>query len=238
MIDVHSYIINPDDDAEFSRLMEDMTTNHIDYRVISVKRDDSNIANYKAVTKLCSRSPKLLGCAFINPRRDDALTTVRMCVKDPSIRMFEFDSYYNGYYPERQENLKELFQTIAETDKPIKVFVGLGAYSIPQQWELWAERYPSIPFIFLHMGCFDYGYTCIDVVQRNDNIYTESSNQYELQILRKAAKNLDVSKILFGTTYPHRLSSSGILVFDMTDWDDEQKEKIFNNGKKLLKIEC
>ena len=119
----------------------------------------------------------------------------------------------------------------------VKVFVGIGARSIPQQWEFWAKKYPKIKFIFLHMGCFDYGYTCIDVASRNKNIFIETSNQYELQILRKSINTLDSHKILFGSMYPYRLTSTGLKIFDMLNLKKQYLNLIFNhNARSILKI--
>ncbi|MDD7512646.1 MAG: amidohydrolase family protein, partial [Clostridiales bacterium] len=121
-----------------------------------------------------------------------------------------------------------------EAKKPIKVFTGIGQHGIPQQWEKYLVKYPSLKIIFLHMGCFDYGYTCIDVVKRNDNAYTEISNQYESQILRKCLREIPVSKILFGSSFPERLTSSSLIILDMLDIDEEYKRQIYNNNNRCF----
>ena len=85
------------------------------------------------------------------------------------------------------------------------------------------------------MGCFDYGYSCVDVVARHENAYTEISNQYELQILRKAIEHIDNEKILFGTTFPERLTSSSLRVLDTLNITEEEKNNIYyKNAKELL----
>ena len=87
------------------------------------------------------------------------------------------------------------------------------------------------------MGCFDYGYTCIDVANRNKNIFIETSNQYELQILRKAINTLNPHKILFGSMYPYRLSSTGLKIFDMLNLSKQNLDLIFSsNARSILKI--
>lgn len=85
------------------------------------------------------------------------------------------------------------------------------------------------------MGCFDYGYTCIDVVSRNTNAYIEISNQYENQIIKKALDKIEISKILFGTTYPERLTSSSLKLLDNFNVSSDTISDIyFNNNLSIF----
>ena len=76
-----------------------------------------------------------------------------------------------------------------------------------------------------------------DVASRNKNIFIETSNQYELQILRKSINTLDSHKILFGSMYPYRLTSTGLKIFDMLNLKKQYLNLIFNhNARSILKI--
>ena len=87
------------------------------------------------------------------------------------------------------------------------------------------------------MGCFDYGYSCVDIVNRNENAFIESSNQYELQIFKKALNKLDKSKIVFGTMYPERLTSNGKDIFDLFELSKEELDLIFSdNAKRIMNL--
>lgn len=236
-IDIHSYIKYTNGQYELSPLLDDLHKYNIDYRVIGSLNNLSNIENTKNIIDIVSKYNKLLGCAIINPKDPSCIDSVKLACSNDNIVMFEFNSFEHGYYPDLQDNLNEIFSIIETTNKPVKVFVGIGARSIPQQWEFWAKKYSKINFIFLHMGCFDYGYTCIDVANRNKNIFIETSNQYELQILRKAINTLNPHKILFGSMYPYRLSSTGLKIFDMLNLSKQNLDLIFSsNARSILKI--
>lgn len=235
MIDIHSYIKYEDGKYQVQEVLEDMKKNNIEKRVVSSINNLDNIENLKYLIKIVRENKGLLGCAYINPKDKTAIETVKLASKSDEIKMFEFNSFNDGYYPELMNNLEEIFNIIALSKKPVKVFVGIGARSIPQQWEIYAKKFPNIKFIFLHMGCFDYGYTCIDVIKRNKNIFTEISNQYELQILRKALKELEIDKLLFGTTFPYRLTESALHIFELFNLSEKILNKIYNeNVKKIL----
>lgn len=236
-IDIHSYIEYIDGKYELSPLLKDIQKYNIKYRVIGSLNNLSNIKNTRNIIDITKKNDNLLGCAIINPKDPSCIDSVKLAANDQNIVMFEFNSFEHGYYPDLQNNLNEIFSIIEKVQKPVKVFVGIGARSIPQQWEFWAKKFSKINFIFLHMGCFDYGYTCIDVANRNNNIFIETSNQYELQILRKAVHTLDPHKILFGSLYPYRLTSTGLKIFDMLKLNIQTLDLIFNsNARFLLKI--
>ncbi len=128
--------------------------------------------------------------------------------------MIEFNSIEHGYYPDSCPNIDQILDIVEETQTPVKVFTGIGSMSMPEQWAVHAKKDPNITFIFLHIGCFDYGYSCVDVANENDNILVDTSNQYEVQVLRKAFSVLPKGKLLFGSYYPTTLTKCSIDLFD------------------------
>ena len=104
--------------------------------------------------------------------------------------MLEFNSVEHGYYPDACSGIEDVLAVAEERRVPVKVFTGIGSRSMPQQWLGHVRRHPDLVFLFLHMGCFDYGYGCVDLGKEIPNIYLETSNQYEVQILKKAVTSL------------------------------------------------
>ncbi|MCD8171534.1 MAG: amidohydrolase, partial [Clostridiales bacterium] len=85
------------------------------------------------------------------------------------------------------------------------------------------------------MVCFHYGYGCVDLAGEYPNIYLETSNQYEGQILKKAVTTLPKEKLVFGSSYPERLTRCSLDVFDMFQLDDTYKSYLFEkNGARIL----
>lgn len=238
MLDIHSHIKYDGQSYDINSILNDMADHNITQRVISSVNGLTDMVNNQNINDIVAKYPdQLIGCAIINPKNINAVEATVASLNLEHIKMFEFNSFEHGYYPDTNDNMEIIIELIAEKGLPVKVFTGISSYAIPQQWEKYVEKYPHIKFVFLHMGCFDYGYSCIEVVARHSNAYVELSNQYELQILRKSLKELDTSKILFGTTYPERLTSSALLVFDMLDIPEETIEQIYKlNASKELEI--
>lgn len=238
IIDIHSHITYAHNIYETEEILKDMAIYHIDRRVISSLNGLPEAENNKNINDLVAQYPKkFIGCAVINPKSETAIEDTKAALNLEHIRMIEFNPFYHGYYPDSEGYMDEIFKLIDSRGLPVKLFTGISCYGIPQQWEKYLQRYENIPFIFLHMGCFDYGYTCVDVVERNKNAYIEISNQYEVQILRKCLYKLPPEKILFGTTFPERLTSSSLILFDQFNLDEQDRYKIFQkNNQRLLEV--
>ena len=238
IIDIHAHL--PRDNNKYLRdqLLIDMKKNNIDKRVVSVTQGSSIKEMNKEASEFSEAYPnKIIGCAYINPKLDTAVEDIKHALSLPGIKMVEFNSFNDGYYPDSEPNVIKVFDEISKYNIPVKVFVGLGAFSLPHQWEFIEKKYPSIKMIYLHMGCFDYGYSCVDIVNRNENAFIESSNQYELQIFKKALNKLDKSKIVFGTMYPERLTSNGKDIFDLFELSKEELDLIFSdNAKRIMNL--
>jgi predicted TIM-barrel fold metal-dependent hydrolase len=240
LIDIHAHIKRDEESLEYleKELLEDMERNHISLRVVSTLEGKSIKDQNNYISELVSRCPdKLIGCAVINPKEDDAVAETKRALTLPGIRMIEFNSVEHGYYPDSTPKMDRILAVIEESNVPVKVFTGIGARSMPQQWAVHAEKHPNLNFIFLHMGCFDYGYACIDLASEHENIFLETSNQYEVQILRKAFSKLPKEKLVFGSSFPSVFTKCSVDVFDMFNLEKEYLEGIFEGtAKRLLNL--
>nr|WP_249317119.1 amidohydrolase family protein [Bacillus sp. FJAT-50079] len=213
-----------------------MKKNNISLRVVSAIEGKSIHDQNNYISDFVSRYPdQLIGCAVINPKEDNSIEEAKRVLALPGIKMIEFNSVEHGYYPDSCENLDEIFNILGENKIPVKVFTGIGARSMPQQWAVHAKKHPNIPFIFLHIGCFDYGYGCVDLALENENVYVETSYQYEIQVLRKAFSKLPKEKLFFGSSYPTVLTKSSVNLFDMFHLEKDYLENIYyKNAMELF----
>ncbi len=85
------------------------------------------------------------------------------------------------------------------------------------------------------MGCFDYGYGCVELAKEYSNIWLETSNQYEVQILKKALMTVSEDKVLFGSMYPERFTRCSLDVFDTLRPKEEWKKAwLGGNAERLF----
>lgn len=238
IVDIHSHIKRNRraQKEEEEKLLFDMEHNQIGLRVVSALWGWPLREGNRYISDFVSRYPdRLLGCAVANPKEDDCGEMIKEALELPCMAMVEFNSVEHGYYPDHCEGIETVLQEAERRKVPVKVFTGIGSRSMPQQWLPHVRRHPELSFLFLHMGCFDYGYGCVDLGAAYPNIYLETSNQYEVQILKKAVTSLPKEKLVFGSSYPERLTGCSLDVFDMFRLDETYKEYLFGkNGARLL----
>lgn len=237
IIDIHAHIKRDETTLEYLEkdLLEDMEKNNISLRVVSTLEGRSIADQNDYISDFVQRYPdRLIGCAVINPKEDNAIEETRRALSLPGIKMVEFNSIEHGYYPDTCRHIDEILTIIEESGMLVKVFTGIGSRSMPQQWEVHAKKHPKLTFIFLHIGCFDYGYSCVDVANENDNILVETSNQYEVQVLRKAFAVLPKEKLLFGSFYPTALTKCSVDLFDMFNLEEDYLESVYYKNAACL----
>lgn len=240
IIDIHAHIRrNPDDQAaEEAALLADMERNGIGRRVVSALDGWGIEEGNTYISDLVSRHPDVLvGCAVVNPKEPGAAEAAERALSLPGMGMLELNSLEHGYYPDYCPGVEDVLAVAERHGVPVKVFTGIGSRSMPQQWMGHVRQHPATPFVFLHMGCFDYGYGCIDLASEEDNLYLETSNQYEMQILRKAVNSAPPERLVFGSMWPERLTRCSLDEFETVGVTDEFRTLTFEkNGARLLEI--
>lgn len=242
LIDIHSHIGYDwrSDRYQVEALLADSARHDIDRRVVSVLAGDTRTSRGNDLaSKLAVRYPdRFIGCAMLNPKQTDAVAETERVLNLPGIRMVEFNSFDHGYYPDVAPRLPAMLDLLEGAGVPVKVFTGIGPHSMPHQWVRHAQAHPNLQFIFLHCGCFDYGYGCVDLAVENPNVSVETSNQYEVQILRALFDRVPVERIYWGTTFPERFTSSGLGVLEGVELGDADLALIRGgNAQRLLRLE-
>lgn len=240
IIDIHSHIHMRETlvQEQENNLLRDMERFGIERRLISAIGDESTEKKNRCIEELIARHPKeLIGCGVINPKEENALEETRRICANSSIRAVEFNSLEDSYYPDICPWIDGILDVLEGRGLLVKVFAGVGSRAMPHQWIGHAKRHPGLNFLILHMACFDYGYGCIDLAREYPNVYLETSNQYEVQILKKAVEQLVPDKLVFGSCYPERLTKCSINIFDMFDVDEFFRKKVYReNALKMLHL--
>lgn len=236
--DIHAHILMRGFQMELQEenLLNDMDRFEIEKRVVSAVGDAGSERKNRCMEALIARHPKrLIGCGVINPKEEDALKETRRICANPLVRAVEFNSLEDGYYPDICPWIDRILDVLEERRLLVKVFAGIGSRAMPHQWMEHGKRHPGLNFLILHMGCFDYGYGCIDLAKEYPNVYLETSNQYEVQILKKAVEQLPPEKLVFGSGFPERLTKCSVDIFDMFHVQDSFRKMVYcENAGRLL----
>ena len=173
IIDFHAHLDRDPITKEYKvdELLKDMEDNHIDKRVISTFYGSSISAANDKIVELVKQYPdRLIGCAVINPKLDDAVEEAKRVAEIPQIRMIEFNSLEHGYRPEKfAYNIDPILKICDEHNLIVKVFTGQGFYTMPEQWVFYSHRFPNVTFVIEHLGGSDYSYGTVDICKEEEN---------------------------------------------------------------------
>lgn len=242
MIDFQAYIswdpITRSYDVD--ELLRDMDENKIRMRVITALNGEGTKKQNDFTRKLVLDYPdRFIGCATINPKEMDCLDEVDRILKMSEFMMIELHSLEHGYRPEKyQHHLDPIFEMCRDAQSIVKVFTGHGFYTMPEQWIFYSHRFPTLPFVFEHMGGTDFSYGTIGLITPTNNLYVTTSYETEMQPLMLAFEQLPIDKYLFGSNYPLNFTDLSILKYDILKLNNTQKEHLFEkNAQKLLNLE-
>ncbi|WP_040214989.1 amidohydrolase family protein [Clostridium polynesiense] len=240
VIDYHCHLPWDREKDEYlvEQLIADMDKNNIDIRMISAIDGYSIKEQNDAMISAVKKYPdKLIGCAVINPKERDCIEELHRVIESGCIKAIELDSLVHNYYPETEPLIDNILDIAEKHNLLVNVFTGWGPRTMPAQWAFYAERHPGIKMVLLHMGTTDFGYGCVELVPQHDNLYVETSCMYEFPILRKAFANIDHSKFIFGTHYPHKITKCSLETFDLLNLSQEFRQQLFSdNAKEILGI--
>jgi len=241
IIDFHSHLNRNYETKEYyvDELLKDMDANSIDIRVIAAMEGKSIYHQNCFVQQLIAKYPKrLLACAVINPKADDSIEEMQRVAQVGCFKAIELDSLEHAYLPEACPNIDEIFEICDASNLVVCAFTGWGSRTAPMQWAYYAKRHPNVPLVLLHMGGYEFGYNCIEVVKKYPNIYVETSDVYELPIMHIALKEIPHERILFGSQYPAKITRCSMDFFDMFHLNEKDLDLIFwKNAARLLKLD-
>lgn len=179
---------------------------------------------------------RIMPFAFINPRDPGAIDEVHRCLGELKFKGIKFHSWKNGYFPDNNSNLDKIIDEIAPYEVPILTHTGTAPLSLPHQWAHVAEKHPNALFVFAHIGYLDYGYGCIEVAKKLDNVMVDTAGQIEIPVLEKAFNDLGSKKIIFATDWPYKPVNSEIIKFDnLRLTEEERKDLFYRNAARILK---
>lgn len=240
IIDFHAHIKrNPISQTyDVDDLFADMERNSIRKRVVSALWGPDISAQNDFIRSLCHKhSDKLIPCAIINPKQENAVYEVDRILKQ-GFRIIEMNSLEHGYRPEKVEyNILPILELCQDNNTLVKIFTGQGAWSMPDQWVYYTKKYPKINFVIEHLGGVDFRYGTIVLADEHDNLFFETSEENERTSLKLWLNQNNEDKLLYGSNYPTNYTNLSILKFKEFNLSSKVKEKIFyKNASKLLQI--
>lgn len=135
----------------------------------------------------------------------------------------------------------KIFKFASKYDTVIESHAG-DVYSLPEEFVVYANRYPNVKIIISHLGnSFDGDVTHhIQAIQKSryGNVYTDCSSAKSVfpKLIEWAVSEIGSEQILFGTDVPiHHIGMMRGRIDFSNITDDDKKNIFYKNAKKLWK---
>lgn len=134
--------------------------------------------------------------------------------------------------------IKEVMPYVAKYGKVVQVFAGTSPYCTPFVWADLAEKIPNLQLLFTHIACREFGHTLIELIKDLPNTYVETSQNFEVDILKKAVRVLGSERVFFGTDWPYKPTNTEISKFNYLGFTEKELENIYyRNAARVWGIE-
>jgi len=235
--DIHSHMgrTSSGEDTSPERMLQELAGIGVSkVGVSSLTGIDSREQNDLVHAAVLAHPDEVVGYAFINPKDPDAPAETERCLTQLGMRGVKFHSWKNGYYPDNRPELWEIFEIIQSHGIHVQMHVGTAPVSTPYTWGIWARRFPGIDFVFTHTGYYEFGRSTIEVARELDNVWVETSGQFDVPTLRESLKVLGANRICFGTDWPYKPLAAELRKFDELSLTDDQAVHIFHTNAEYL----
>jgi len=191
-IDAH-----PDDTVE--AYLRDMDDADIDMGITFGRLDRDN--QYQA--DIQKKYPdRIISCAFIDPRTDDAVKEFRHCVEDLELKGLKLHGWWHSFSCADHDLLDPLFEICAKYDLPVIMHsMGDNCYTTPVQIEEMAHTFPTVKFIAAHGGNLWLAEEGTQVSERTANVIMDASSMEGFRITHNA-KTLKHGQFIMGSGWP------------------------------------
>ena len=200
--------------------------------------NDSYKANQILLEQLNESDPGVLMWAVIDPRDPETFAQSADLLQHPKCMGIKIHPEEH-LYPIKEEREK-IFAFAAEHNAMIITHSGEGN-SLPEDFSVFANRYPEVTVLVSHMGCgydgnMDHHIKAIEM-SKHGNLYTDTSSASIITtcFLEYAVNRIGSDHILFGTDSSCYFAPSMRARVDCADIADEDKMNILvRNGLQAL----
>lgn len=237
MYDVHSHLGRTSSGEENSAalLVKELGDLGISKVGISSLSGTSTRAQNDLVHQAMTQFPGVvMGYAFINPKAPDVYDEIDRCLGDYRMNGVKFHPWKHGYYSDNCPQINGVLTAIERYGVHIQVHVGTSPLCTPFPWIEYAKSHPNLRVLFTHMGCREFGYSTVEAVRDVPNIWMETSCQMEYEVLKKAAKELDSRRIVFGTDWPYKPANVEIEKLTYLGLGDDALEDVYYKNAEYL----
>jgi predicted TIM-barrel fold metal-dependent hydrolase len=175
---------------------------------------------------------RLIGFATVNPIREE---NVIKCIREAhnlGLKGLKIHPQLQGITLSEgiQNRFEELLNEVAKLRMPVILHSGTPPDTQCLQYDVLAEMFPDVNFIYGHMGL---GYLWNDAIlsaKKRDNVYLETSGIQFPEAIRLAINLLGSEKVIFGSDLPYLHPDVELHKIMLLGLKEEELEKILSKN--------
>lgn len=176
------------------------------------------------------------GLVWANPHRPGFLEEAVELFDHPKFLGVKLHPLLDAYHP-NDPAVHPLIEELIRRDMPVLIHCGHPIFTLPWSIEELAVEYPDAKIILGHMGHGNIVYIngAIDVADRNENVYLETSGMPMHAKILEAVERVGPNKVLFGSDAPFHEVGVEVRKVQVSGLSPELIERVLEkNSRKLF----
>lgn len=187
------------------------------------------------VREIVERVEGTYGLVWANPHVPGFLEEAVELLDHPRFRGVKMHPLLDGYHPD-DPAIHPLIEELVARDLPALVHCGHPIFTLPWSIEELAVSFPQAKIILGHMGHGNVVYIngSIDVAERNENVYLETSGMPMHTKIAEAVERVGPNKVLFGSDAPFHEIGVEVRKVQVSGLDEAMIERVLHRNSRLL----
>ena len=183
---------------------------------------------------MCKYKDFIEGYAVLDPKDPSVYQEIDRTLGKMKMNGVKFMAWKFGYAVENCPSLGSVIDEIGKYGVHIQIHGGASPLCTPFVWIEHAKRRPDMKFVFTHICGREFGYSCIEAIKDVPNFWVETSANEEVDILKKAVKDLGSKRILMGTDWPYKPTNIELEKLELLKLSDDEYEDIYHRNAEYL----
>jgi uncharacterized protein len=175
------------------------------------------------------------GLVWANPHKEGFLEEALALLEHPRFLGVKLHPLLDAYHP-NDPALHPLIRELISRDMPVLVHCGHPIFTLPWSIEELAIEFPAAKIILGHMGHGNVVYIrgAIDVAERNENVYLETSGMPMHTKIPEAVDRVGPTKVMYGSDAPFHEVGVEIRKVQVSGLDPEMLDRVLAKNARLL----
>lgn len=175
------------------------------------------------------------GLFWANPREPDVAQRCDRALDGGQFVGVKLHPLLDAYHPD-DPSVHPVMEVLRAHDAPALIHCGHPIFTLPWSIEELSRSFPDVRIVLGHMGHGNIVYinAAIDVAERNDNVYLETSGMPMHTKIAEAVRRVGRERVMFGSDVPFHDASVELLKVRKSGLNDDDLDWVVGRSAQQL----